>query len=911
MRLPRFHLCVTGYLVLLFTLLLYPFVKAAEPAAPPPPATYDVQISYRINAFRNERLLQYDEMMRYLRKMGFQRNPQDVTEGEAEDVAHTRLSGAIPGRRIRELLNERHIHSVLLIPHGAKIPEDKATRVRVEIGLFDGLTPEGQQRLHQQTLEVLAGLSFFEAVGYDHRGHTRLVGSMPFQNVQALLTDLRQQPAGQKLPGPFKDVWAVRASIVSPDMPPPPPRPPQPKVPKEQEKLSPDLREVLTDATAAAKPTRLEVVLASVPDVGDKGFLRLLHGAVPGLIVEGRLGPLVTVIANPTQAPTLAAVPDVIGVRLPRLPQPGRPVSDQPNPPGRTDAGLTENTRWQPLLDASGAARLQALGRTGRGTRLAVVDSDFRGWEALVGKGLPADTRLVDFTAERNVHLRPDPFPPGNGPGPGTRRALTIARLAPEIRLTLIRIDPASPYMLEAAARAINGDEVSSINLDNRLTEIQADRDALDQRRDSLARERRQVLNAFPTPEESHQRLLQQAEEQGLTPEQVEKLPAFQRLPERDRAFVLYRVRQRTYDRDARAFQQRLTRYLQYKQALLSLRGIRVVASTLSWHDGFPVDGTSALSRYFDDRPFRAALWFQAAGDTHSQSWTGLFRDADGNGIMEFSELHQPLPPDLWSPELNFLSWQTPLGQTMPDLPSGVRLRFSLQWREAHDPLYAQTGEDPYRQPLARHMRIYLLRQLDPTGRRQPADDMEVVAQSVDAGMRLNATPSSATYEITLDVQIKQAGRYAVRIGGTAPDSIYPPGDPTLPFMRKHSEMPVRLFVSPLDVSGRAVFHDYVTAAGSLGMPADAHTAITVGAVNSDNRRQPYSASGAPFGLDLLSKPDILSYDREEGTAESTAFAAGLAALVPLTGRTPTACLQNLHVLPGGVFRLPEGPPNR
>jgi hypothetical protein len=883
----------------LFAFSLVCLSPAAAPPAPPLPETYDVRISYRINAFRNERLLQYAEMMHYLKKIGFERDPQDVSETEAEEVGHTRLRGTVPGHRAHDLLNERHIHSIQLIPHGAKLPEDKAARVRVEIDLFHDLTPEQQYLLSRQTFEVLAGLSFFEAVAYDTRGYTRLVGSMPFNNVERLLTDLRQQPAGRKLPGPFRNVWAVRASIVSPELPAPAASPRLPKVPQEQEKLSPDLRDVLGDAAAAAKPMRLEVILAGAPAAEDKSYLRLLRGAVSGLIVEGQLGPLVTVVANPAQASALAALPNVVGVRLPRLPQPFRP------------SVATEQTRWQPLLDASGVARLQAMGRTGRGTRLAVVDSDFRGWQALVGKELPADTGLVDWTAQRNVNLLPDPFPPGDGPGPGTRRALTIARLAPEITLTLIRIDPAAPYMLEEVARAINGDEVPSINLDNRLTEIDADRFALDKRRDQLAEERREVISTFPTPDESQQRLLKEAEEKNLTPEQVEKREDFQRLEVRERAFVLYRVRQRIYDRDARAFAQRLARYLQEKQNILSLRGIRVVASALSWHEGYPVDGSSTLSRYFDDRPFRAALWFQAAGDTRGQSWTGLFRDADGNGMMEFSDLHCLLPPDLWTPELNFLSWQTPKGQTVRDLPAGARLRFSLQWREAHDPLYAATGEDPYRQPLARNMRIFLLRQLDPTGKAQPADDMEIVAQSVDAGMRLSAVPNSAIYEITLDVQIKQAGRYAVRIGGIAPDSIYPPSDPTLPIMRKHNEVPVRLFVSPLDASGRALFHDYATAAGSLGIPADARTAITVGAANSDNHRQPYSAGGAPFRLALLAKPDLLSYDRGEGTAESTAFAAGLAALVPLAGRTPAACLQNLHIPPGGVLRLPVEPPDR
>jgi hypothetical protein len=887
---------VTHVLVFFFTLSPCHLVTLSSAE---PPETYDVQISYRINANRNERLVQYNEMMRYLKSLGFQRDPQEaVEENEPENVAHTRIRGTIPSRRAFDILNERHIRSIQLIPHGAKLPDDKASRVRVEILLDNMRTLEEQYRLNRQTFEVLAGLQFFEASGYDHRGYMRLVGSMPFNRVDTLLSDLRQQPAGQKLPGPFKLGWGVRASIVSPDMPVPAPRPRLPRVPKEHEKLSPDLRDVLNDEAAAAKPTRLEVILARVPDSEDKGFVRALQGAIPGLIVEGRLGPLVTVFANPAQAPALAALPEVIGVRLPRLPQPAR-------------ASTADSTRWQPLLDASGAARLAAMGQNGRGTRLAVVDSDFRGWKDLVGKGLPANTRLIDWTAERNHEFLPDPFPDKGGQGSGTRRALTIARLAPEISLTLIRVDPASPYMLEAVAQAINGDVVSSINLDTRLSDLHHDQDSLAKRREQLAEERRVVMSTFPMATEAQQKLIKEAEEKNLTPEEVEKLPAFEMLPERDRPFVLFRVRQLNFDRDSRAFHDRLARYLQFRQTIFSLRGTRVVASALSWHDGFPVDGTSTLSRYFDDRPFRAALWFQAAGDTRGQSWTGPFRDADGNGIMEFADPRQPLPKELWTPELNFLTWQDPKGQTVSDIPAGARLRISLQWREAHDPLYAQTGEDPYRQPLARNMRIFLLRQLDPTGTRQPADDMEIVAQSVDAGMRLNAAPSSATYEITLDVQIKQAGRYAVRIGGRAPDSIYPPGDPTLPFMRKQSEMNVRLFVAPLDASGRAILHDYVTVAGSLGMPADSRTTITVGAADAHNRRQPYSAGGPPFGLDLLAKPDVLSYDRGEGTAESAAFAAGLAALVPPAGRSPTACLQSLHVPPGGILRVPEGPPNR
>ena len=48
------------------------------------------------------------------------------------------------------------------------------------------------------------------------------------------------------------------------------------------------------------------------------------------------------------------------------------------------------------------------------------------------------------------------------------------------------------------------------------------------------------------------------------------------------------------------------------KADVLALKGVRVVANSLVWAEGYPVDGSSALSRYFDDKPFRAALWFQS-----------------------------------------------------------------------------------------------------------------------------------------------------------------------------------------------------------------------------------------------------------------------------------------------------------
>ena len=66
--------CRRTLLILGATLLLAPPLPAQR-VAPPPPAVYDVQINYRIRAGRNQRILQFLEMTRYLESIGFVRAP--------------------------------------------------------------------------------------------------------------------------------------------------------------------------------------------------------------------------------------------------------------------------------------------------------------------------------------------------------------------------------------------------------------------------------------------------------------------------------------------------------------------------------------------------------------------------------------------------------------------------------------------------------------------------------------------------------------------------------------------------------------------------------------------------------------------------------------------------------------------
>src|SRR5205823_1904996 len=161
--------------------------------------------------------------------------------------------------------------------------------------------------------------------------------------------------------------------------------------------------------------------------------------------------------------------------------------------------------------------------------------------------------------------------------------------------------------------------------------------------------------------------------------------------------------------------------------------------------------------------PFRAALWFQAAGDTAGQAWSGPFRDEDRNGVMEFTPPGARLPRGAWTPELNFLGWRTRGGRAESDLPAGARLRVSVQWHEAHDPLPLRVGEDPYRVPLA-SVRLVLLHQPDPEGRKRPADDFRVVAESAGPPQRLSNGLNGATYEQVVELTVTRAGRYGVRV---------------------------------------------------------------------------------------------------------------------------------------------------
>ncbi len=603
-----------------------------------------------------------------------------------------------------------------------------------------------------------------------------------------LLRRVNVTAANAALPVLYRTVAPIRLIEVQ-KQPSPEGRPPANLAPAGQERIDPELRELLKDEAKKTQRLRLEVLLAQTPGIDETGWRDALMSGTD-VLIEGRLGSLVTVVAPAGDALKLVERPQVIGVRLPRV---GRSRYQSSNPDEKPPSAI----------QYSGLVQLHDKGYRGKGARVAVIDSDFRGWEKAVADGkLPKQTYLLDLTRERNRTLEPDPYPSdGVTVGFGTRNAMNTARAAPEAELLLVRIDAAAPYMLQTVAAAINGDDFRSVSLDQRQHDLEVDGQLLRNRLNALQRERQEYLDNYS--------------EDFLKDAATKK------------AHDALKAHQKEYEELDRTYQHRIDLMLEYRRALEGLKKVRIVSSGLIWSEGHPVDGGSALSRWFEDRPFKAALWFQAAGDTRGQAWTGLFRDADGNGVMEFTDAETPLPLGAWTNELNFLAWQPAQQADQLDLPEKVKLRFSLQWQEAHDASFAEAGRDVYRDPLA-NLRLVLVRQLDPEGKTQPADDVVVVAESSGVPVRLESAANGAVYEQTLTFAISKAGRYALRIEGAVPPSTRPAKYPTLPAAVKTFELRPRLFVETLDGAGRAVLHTYHTEAGSIGVPGDAHNVITI-----------------------------------------------------------------------------------
>ena len=263
-------------------------------------------------------------------------------------------------------------------------------------------------------------------------------------------------------------------------------------------------------------------------------------------------------------------------------------------------------------------------------------------------------------------------------------------------------------------------------------------------------------------------------------------------------------------------------------------------------------------------------VWVQASSMAGAAVWGGPFLDVNHNGTMEFAPPGQPLPPGSWTPEMNFLGVRSPTGETALGLPAGVKLRFTMQWRESRDPTLP--GLDIPAVPVV----LRLFRQLDPNGARRPSDEMAEDARSIGGPYPIVRTASYVVFEQILEFTTPVAGHYALVVA-----TGYQP-DPLLPALRREVEINPRLIVETLSAKqgeSRVVFRSYVTPAAGVGIPADSNGAITVGVPS------PGQLTGGGTEVELRAKPELFGPDAVtlgdppmQGTGIATGFLGGMAA---------------------------------
>ena len=338
---------------------------AAQPASPPAPKEYQAYVRYRIRAAQTERVRQFQEMLTYLESIGFRKEPGP--DDEAEDPNQVLLAGIIPSANASKILLERHVRSVLLMPVGLQAPADPETPVKVRIFLSSGLDPDRQSLLASQVQSVLRGVGFRPAVGYDDRGHTQLVGTLPARNVVRLLEDLRLGQSGlllpeqrlEDLPSPLSRIWPVRLIEVTPEPAGLPPAreqtfaPPLGAANDTLLKITPELQALVAQKDQANGPTRMQVILSRTPEPLDRTWQSGLHPGGPGNRPRGpagsnrgrtrragpgaRAGGASAGVHDPAAAsrPAPAAAAGEVGHGRPRPPPRQRPGADaQPRLPG-------------------------------------------------------------------------------------------------------------------------------------------------------------------------------------------------------------------------------------------------------------------------------------------------------------------------------------------------------------------------------------------------------------------------------------------------------------------------------------------------------------------------------------------------------------------------------------------------
>ncbi len=78
-------------------------LQAADYPKPPPPREYHVEIRYQIYADLNQRIIQFQDLIRYLESIGFRKKAAEDPRAEIADPRQTRMNGTIVADRVRQI----------------------------------------------------------------------------------------------------------------------------------------------------------------------------------------------------------------------------------------------------------------------------------------------------------------------------------------------------------------------------------------------------------------------------------------------------------------------------------------------------------------------------------------------------------------------------------------------------------------------------------------------------------------------------------------------------------------------------------------------------------------------------------------------------------------------------------------
>ncbi len=730
------------------------------------PDHYHVRFRVKLDADSRaptQRWIQYQELVKRLRQVGFEQEPLKAEEWRYNDI----LRGKLPAKAVPTLLNIIHVRSIVLIPSGWDATLESTEPVLVEIWLTNGFHYDRQQAIRRLARERLDKLGFVEAIAHDSEFGMRLLGWLPANRVFALLEPVHELEELNYAELPllrapnYISLFHLAEVLTQPGKVQPPkvsqPVPGWPEKVTPELKLSPEIRSLIGQAGGNKKPRRIELIFRDISNASELfGRVRSLVGSAE---LEGSLGPILWVRLPLSDMPKLAELPEVSSIRLP---QPPLNIGQ-----GQRRLHYVRLGEFRPIRHSPAA-----LLRYREPLRVAILATDFRGWENLRGRTLPVETYLIDYTRWFSPDLEPTCAPVVSDAGLAI--AEEISRIAPVQELYLVRICETAPYQVAEVLRRIDGVPEMPILMRQRLADISSQANVLVEEERKLRLSKQRLLSDWRLDDPAYWK----KRDEFL---QMEK---DWQARKRQHSELVYRV----------------SEFFYLERRLMRANTVVVVPW---WRDGYPsLPDVRPSLRWLPELTSQHVSYIQVVPEQGEGEWWGWWRDRNNDGVMEFRDLDLPRYVELraedWSnrranvwprnvsAELNWLGWQAwadpgkhttmPARAASAVLPPQATLQLVVQWREAHDPRWANAEEDFYRKPLT-SMVVEVLQPIVGSDGALPQDLYTIVARSEGLPERVENHSRYAIYELRLQFRTgKTPARYAVRLRGYPPIGTTPPG---------------------------------------------------------------------------------------------------------------------------------------